>query len=191
MSQAGPVILLLIIGMLIFTFRSFSQAFALLLMIPFGIIGAIWGHFIHDLPLSILSIMGFIALIGILFNDGLVFINTFNQELKEGKKYYDALIDTAYSRFRPLVLTTITTAAGLGPLIFETSFQAQFLIPMAVTIAYGLLVGSFLISTLLPILMITFNRGKVYLRWLWTGHKPEPEAVERAVKEIKNREKYE
>lgn len=190
-SQAGPVILILMIGMLIFTFRSFSQAFALLLMIPFGLIGAIWGHFIHDLPLSVLSIMGFIALIGILFNDGLVFINTFNQELKEGKKYNEALVDTAFSRFRPLVLTTITTAAGLAPLIFETSFQAQFLIPMAVTIAYGLLVGSFLISTLLPILMITFNRGKVYLSWLWTGHKPEPEAVERAVKEIKNREKYE
>lgn len=189
-SGAGPIILILIIAMLVFTFRSFSQAFALLLLIPFGFIGAIWGHFIHNLHLSVLSIMGFIALIGILFNDGLVFINTFNQELKEGKKYNDALVDTAFSRFRPLVLTTITTSAGLAPLIFETSFQAQFLIPMAVTIAYGLLVGSFLISTLLPIFMITFNRGKVYLRWLWTGHKPEPELVERAVKEERNKEKY-
>jgi multidrug efflux pump subunit AcrB len=189
-GSAGPIILILIIAMLVFTFRSFSQAFALLLLIPFGLIGAIWGHLIHDLPLSVLSIMGFIALIGILFNDGLVFINTFNQELKQGKKYNDALVDTAFSRFRPLVLTTITTAAGLAPLIFETSFQAQFLIPMAVTIAYGLIVGSFLISTLLPILMITFNRGKVYLRWLWTGHKPEPEIVERAVKEERNKEKY-
>jgi multidrug efflux pump subunit AcrB len=176
--------------MLVLTFRSFSQAWALLLLIPFGIIGAVWGHFVHDLPLSVLSIMGFVALIGILFNDGLVFINTFNQQLREGIEFQQALFNTAMSRFRPLVLTTITTAAGLGPLIFETSFQAQFLIPMAVTIAYGLLVGSFLISTLLPILLITFNRSKVYLQYLWEGQKPTPESVERAVKEKQKEEEY-
>lgn len=189
-QSVGPIILILIIGMLVLTFRSFSQAWALLVLIPFGIIGAVWGHFIHDLPLSVLSIMGFVALIGILFNDGLVFINTFNQMLKKGVEYQKALFDTAMSRFRPLLLTTITTAAGLGPLIFETSFQAQFLIPMAVTIAYGLLVGSFLISTLLPILLITFNRLKVYSRWLWEGQKPPPESVERAVKEKQKEEEY-
>ena len=178
------------LAMLVTTFKSFSQSFALISLIPFGIIGAIWGHYIHDLPLSLLSVMGFIALIGILFNDGLVFINTLNQELKEDKPYQEALVDTAMSRFRPLVLTTVTTAAGLAPLILEESFQAQFLIPMAVTVAYGLIIGSFLISTLLPILLILYNRFKVFTRWLWEGKKPQPEHVERTVKQKKREKQY-
>lgn len=189
-GKVGPIILILMISILIFSFRSFSQAYALLLLIPFGILGAIWGHFIHGQALSLLSVMGFVALIGILFNDGLVFINTFNQELKTGKEYHQALIDTAMSRFRPLVLTTVTTSAGLGPLIFETSFQAQFLIPMAVTIAYGLLIGSFLISTLLPIFLVALNRSKVYSKYLWEGKKPQPDEVERAVKLKNKQEEY-
>lgn len=189
-ASVGPIVLILMLAMLVITFKSFSQSFALISLIPFGIIGAIWGHYIHDLPLSLLSVMGFIALIGILFNDGLVFINTLNQELKEGKNYRDALVDTAMSRFRPLVLTTITTAAGLAPLIMEDSFQAQFLIPMAVTVAYGLIIGSFLISTLLPILLIMYNRFKIYSKWLWEGEKPPPEKVERSVKHKEMNEQY-
>jgi multidrug efflux pump subunit AcrB len=191
LQNAGPIVLILMLAMLVITFKSFTQAFALVSLIPFGVIGAIWGHYIHGLPLSLLSVMGFIALIGILFNDGLVFINTLNQELKEGKPYQEALIDTAMSRFRPLVLTTITTAAGLAPLILESSFQAQFLIPMAVTVAYGLIIGSFLISTLLPILLIVYNRSKVYTRWLWEGEKPRPENVERSVKQKKSEDRNE
>ncbi len=189
--KVAPVFLLIMFFILVITFRSYSQTFALLIMIPFGLIGAIWGHGIHGLPLSLLSLMGFIALIGILFNDGLVFINTLNQELKAGIKYDNAVINTGLSRFRPLVLTTITTAAGLGPLIVEPSIQAQFLKPMAITVAYGLMVGSFLISTLLPLLLILFNRSKVYAYWLFTGKKPTPEMMERAVRELKNNEKDE
>jgi multidrug efflux pump subunit AcrB len=184
----GPVILLLMLAMLIVTFRSYSQALSLLMLIPFGLIGAVWGHFVHGLPISVLSILGFVALIGILINDGLVFINTMNDELRKGRNFRDALFDTGLSRFRPLVLTTLTTAAGLGPLIFETSFQAQFLIPMAVTVAYGLLFGSFFIATLLPILLAGTNRTKVYANQLWTGHRPEPEAVERVNRTKKRKE---
>ncbi|MBC5991886.1 efflux RND transporter permease subunit [Pontibacter cellulosilyticus] len=190
-ALVGPPILLLMLAMLIFTFKSYSQAISLILMLPFGLIGAIWGHYIHGLPISVLSILGFVALIGILLNDGLVFTNTLNDKLRAGTKYEQALKETGLSRFRPLVLTTITTAAGLGPLIFETSFQAQFLIPMAATVAYGLVVGSFFIATLLPVFLIAANRLKVYYTYLWTGEKPEPEAVERAVKDKRNKEKYE
>ena len=190
-SLVGPPILLLMLAMLIFTFKSYAQAISLIMMLPFGLIGAIWGHYIHGLPVSVLSILGFVALIGILLNDGLVFTNTLNDKLRNGVKYEQALKETGLSRFRPLVLTTITTAAGLGPLIFETSFQAQFLIPMAATVAYGLLVGSFFIATILPVFLIATNRAKVYATYLWTGHKPEPEDVERAVKDKRNREKYE
>lgn len=190
-ALVGPPILILMLAMLIFTFRSYTQAVSLILMLPFGLIGAIWGHYIHELPVSVLSILGFVALIGILLNDGLVFTNTLNDKLRTGMTYEKAMVETGLSRFRPLVLTTITTAAGLGPLIFETSFQAQFLIPMAATVAYGLVFGSFFVATLLPVFLFATNRAKVYAIYLWTGTKPTPEEVERAVKDQRNREKYE
>lgn len=180
LQQAGPVVLLVMLGIIIFTFRSFSQGLMLLLTIPFGLIGAIWGHFIHGLPLSILSVMGFIALIGVLLNDGLVLVNTFNQELGKGRSYREALMNTGRDRFRPIVLTTITTSVGLAPLMFEGSLQAQFLIPMAVTVAYGLIVGSFLLLTLLPVLLVFSNSFKVRAVQLWTGEKKEREWMERS-----------
>ena len=181
-SLVGPIILLLILVTMILSFRSYSQAFALLILIPFGIIGAAWGHYIHDQPMSVLSFLGLIALIGILINDGLVFVNAFNGYLAEGMPYNKALKETSVSRFRPIFLTTITTAAGLGPLILEKSFQAQFLIPMAISIAYGLLLGSLLVILVLPITLTMFNRLKVFSKWLWEGEKPGHEDVEQAIK---------
>ncbi len=187
-SSVGPIILVLIFITLVVSFRSYSQTLALLLLIPFGIIGAAWGHFIHDQPLSILSFLGIIALVGVLLNDGLVYIGTFNQNLQEGLSFDDALQATSMTRFRPIVLTTVTTTAGLGPLILETSFQAQFLIPMAISIAYGLIVGSFLLVVLLPITLSIFNRIKIGAIWLWEKEKPSAEEVEQAIKR-KNRER--
>ncbi len=180
LNRSGPAILLLMLGVIIFTFRSFSQGIVLVLLIPFGVIGAVWGHFIHSIPISILSMLGFVALIGILLNDGLVFVNAFNRELGKGKDFHKALINTGVSRFRPIVLTTLTTAGGLGPLIFEESLQAQFLIPMAVTVAYGLLIGSFLLATVLPVFLIISNRVKLNAVQFWTGEKYDPEWMERS-----------
>ncbi len=181
----GPIILLIIFITLVISFRSYTQALALLVLVPFGIIGAAWGHYIHDQPISVLSFLGIIALIGVLINDGLVFINAFNGYLKEGMGYNEALKETSLSRFRPLLLTTITTSAGLGPLILEKSFQAQFLIPMAISIAYGLLLGSLFVVLLLPITLTMFNRLKVGLKWLWEGERPAHEDVEQVIKRQK------
>jgi len=122
-------------------------------------------------------------LIGVLVNDSLVFINTFNRRLKEGVAFEEALYKTGLSRFRPIFLTSVTTVAGLGPLILEKSFQAQFLIPMAISIAYGLAAATVLTLLVLPTLLIIVNRIKVYGKWLWQGQKPEPESVEAAVRE--------
>lgn len=180
-ASVGPVILVLILALLVISFRSYSQSFALLMLVPFGLIGAAWGHYIHDQPMSILSFLGLIALIGVLLNDGLVYINAFNGYLAEGEKFNDALKKTTLSRFRPIFLTTVTTSAGLGPLIFEKSFQAQFLIPMAISIAYGMIVGSLLIIIFLPITLTLTNRVKVWMKWLWMGKKPSRESVEQAV----------
>lgn len=187
-SQVGPIILVLILTILIVSFRSYSQSFALLMLLPFGLIGAAWGHYIHDQPMSILSFLGIIALIGVLLNDGLVYINAFNGYLQEGMEFNKALKETTMSRFRPLLLTTLTTSAGLGPLIFEKSFQAQFLIPMAISIAYGLILGSLLIVLLLPITLTFVNRVKVYATYLWEGTKPAVESVEEAIKRQKKEE---
>jgi multidrug efflux pump subunit AcrB len=181
-ATVGPIILLIILVTMVLSFRSYSQAFALLVLIPFGIIGAAWGHYIHDQPMSVLSFLGIIALVGVLINDGLVFVNAFNGYLEEGMPYNKALQEASMSRFRPIFLTTITTAAGLGPLILEKSFQAQFLIPMAISIAYGLLLGSLLVVLVLPITLTMFNRLKVFTKWFWEGEKPDHEDVEQVIK---------
>ncbi|MBO6793461.1 MAG: efflux RND transporter permease subunit [Balneolaceae bacterium] len=172
---ALPAILILLFSIVTFTFRSFMQAAVLYCIVPFGIIGMAFGHYIHGFQISLLSFLGFVALIGILVNDGLVFINAFNNSIRQGKDVIDSLVETGRSRFRPILLTTATTCAGLAPLIFEKSFQAQFLIPMAITIAYGLLVGTFLLLSVLPAFLLIANTLRVNSKWLrtwaWEGKK--------------------
>jgi multidrug efflux pump subunit AcrB len=154
-------------------------------MIPLSFIGVGWGHYFHDFPVNILSMLGVIALIGIMVNDGLVLISKFNANLKQGMKFEEALMNSAISRFRAIFLTTITTVAGLAPLIFfEKSLQAQFLIPMAISIAYGITIATVLTLVMLPILLSWVNIAKVYAIYFWEGEKPTRESVERAVKEM-------
>ena len=184
-----PVILFLIFVIIAFTFRSFDQPIVLMLMVPFSLIGVAWGHWIHGYPINILSFLGIIALIGIIVNDGLVLISKLNTNLKAGMKYNDALITAGKSRFRAIFLTTITTIAGLSPLIFETSRQAQFLIPMAIAIAYGIALATVLTLVMLPLMLKLSNDLKVLWRWYTTGKKPTPEEVEGAVIELKS-DKY-
>lgn len=178
-----PILLLLIFGIILFTFKSFSQSAVLFLIIPFGLIGAAWGHYIHGMAIGILSILGIIALVGIIVNDGLVLVTTFNDKLREGMPYQEAIVETGRARFRPVILTTGTTAAGLAPLIFEESFQAQFLIPMAISVAYGLLIATFLLLALLPLLLVTSNNIKRTLHWLWEGEWISHRDAEPAVQE--------
>ncbi|MGB0837911.1 MAG: efflux RND transporter permease subunit [Flavobacteriaceae bacterium] len=181
----GTVILLLIFIVIVFTFRSFSQPILLILMVPLSIIGVAWGHYFHNFPINMLSLLGIIALVGIMVNDGLVLISKFNLYLKDGMKFDEALIAAGKSRFRAIFLTTITTVAGLAPLIFETSRQAQFLIPMAISIAYGIMIATLLTLLTLPVLLSLVNEGKVLIKWFWTGVKPSKESVESAIKEMK------
>lgn len=179
-----PVILFLIYAVIAFTFRSYSQPLLLLLMVPFSLIGVAWGHWVHSFAVNMLSWLGIIALIGIMVNDGLVFIGKFNGYLKQGIEFQQALLSAGKSRFRPIFLTSITTMAGLGPLIFEKSRQAQFLIPMAISIAYGIFIATFLTLLMLPLLLSVGNSIKVYTQWLFKGEKPPRESVERAIKEL-------
>ena len=102
-------------------------------------------------------------------------------------KFDDALIQAGFSRFRPIFLTSLTTVAGLSPLIyFEKSLQAQFLIPMAISIAYGIAFATVLTLLLLPLMLKSFNSVKRTIHWIWEGEWVEPEVVERAIKELKS-----
>ena len=181
----GPIILLLIYIVIAFTFRSYSQPILLIIMIPFSMIGVIWGHYIHNMAIGILSFLGIIALIGIMVNDGLVLIGKFNNFLKEGLKYDEALIKAGQSRFRAIFLTSLTTVAGLAPLIFEKSRQAQFLIPMAISIAYGIAIATILTLIMLPMMLSVSNTIKMRIKWLITGNEITKEEVERAIIESK------
>ena len=182
-GKVMPIVLLIMFFIIALTFRSVGHAFMVFLMIPFALVGVGWGHYIMGFPISMLSNLGTLALIGILVNDALVFVTTYNQNLQAGEKQMDALYNAGLSRFRPIVLTTITTVAGLYPLLLEKSFQAQFLIPMAVSIAFGLMFITVVILILLPVMLIALNRWKVAASWLWNGEKPTYEAVEAATPE--------
>jgi multidrug efflux pump subunit AcrB len=189
LASAGIPILILIYMTIAFTFRSFSQPVLLILLVPLSITGVAWGHWIHNFPLNILSVLGIIALIGIMVNDGLVLIGKFNNNLREGQRFEEALLNAGKSRFRAIFLTSITTVAGLAPLLLEKSRQAQFLKPMAISVSYGITFATLLTLIVLPIFLSYSNQIKVYLKWLSSGDFPSKEAVERALKEKKDEEK--
>ena len=189
LASAGIPILILIYMTIAFTFRSFSQPVLLILLVPLSITGVAWGHWIHNFPLNILSILGIIALIGIMVNDGLVLIGRFNNNLRQGMSFDNALINAGKSRFRAIFLTSVTTVAGLAPLLLEKSRQAQFLKPMAISVSYGIAFATLLTLIVLPIFLSFSNQIKVYLKWLSSGDFPSKEAVERALTELKDEKK--
>ncbi|MFD0863766.1 efflux RND transporter permease subunit [Sungkyunkwania multivorans] len=183
LGRVFPIIIFLIYVTIAFTFRSYSQPLLLLLLIPFSLTAVGWGHFIHGFPINALSLLGIIALIGIMVNDGLVLISKFNTNLKKGMLFDDALHEAGKSRFRAIFLTSLTTMAGLAPLIFEKSRQAQFLKPMAISIAYGIGFATFLTLLMLPLFLSLSNEIKASLKWLFTQKDVSREEVERAIKE--------
>ena len=188
-GSVGPIILLLVLGLVVLNFNSFSQAFVVFLLYPFAFIGVVLGHMLHGTPLNIFSVVGTIALIGVFTNDSLVFISTFNQELEEGKSFTDALKEAARTRFRPIVLTTITTVAGLAPLVVSSSLGAQFLKGPALAISYGLGVGVFTLLVLLPTFLLFANRLRRFSHRIFhrKAGKPTATQVEPAVRNLRHR----
>lgn len=188
LGSLGPVgltVLALIYITIAFTFRSYSQPLLLLIMIPLSLPAVAFGHWAHGFPINILSLLGIIALIGIMVNDGLVLIGKFNSNLRSGMTFDKAIYEAGRSRFRAIFLTSVTTIAGLAPLIFEKSRQAQFLKPMAISIAYGIGFATILTLLVLPLFLSFSNNIKVGTKWLVTGNKITKEEVERAIKEQK------
>ena len=173
-----PSFLVLMFMLVVFTFRSFMQAFIVYLLIPFSFVGVLWGHFIQGYLFSMLSAFGAIALIGVVINDSLVFIDAFNRYLKSGLDFTSALTKAGLNRFRPVILTSVTTIFGLAPLIFETSSHAQFLSPMAISMAYGLLVGTTLTLVMIPAMLSLVNNIKFKLHKANNREEIEPAIIE-------------
>jgi multidrug efflux pump subunit AcrB len=183
-AKVMPITLIVMFAMIVITLRSFWQMIIVLLCIPLGFIGIGWGHWVHDVQISLFSFFGMIALIGVMVNDSLVLLSTFNDNMKTGVSFHQALRDAALSRLRPILLTSLTTVAGLLPITLNKSFQAQFLIPMAITVAYGLAIATFVTLIVLPTLLASLNEVRRLLGWAWNAETPSPEAVEPAVKEL-------
>jgi multidrug efflux pump subunit AcrB len=144
-------VLFAIYSLLAIPFRSYLQPIIVMLIIPFSVVGAILGHMIMGMNLSIMSIMGLLALAGVVVNDSLVLVDWINRRRREGIELIDAVRNAGMARFRAILLTSLTTFAGLMPLIFEKSTQAQFLIPMAVSLGFGILFATFITLILVPV----------------------------------------
>jgi multidrug efflux pump subunit AcrB len=150
---------------IIIHFKSVLQGAIIIAMIPLAWIGATWGHGIENAPVSLFSAWGMIALSGVIINDAVVFLAKYNALVLEGKRVADAVYETGQARFRAIVLTTITTTVGLYPIILEKSFQAQFLKPMAIALAYGVLIGTGFILTFFPVAILVTNDIKRLIKF--------------------------
>ena len=145
------IAVLCMFALLTLQFRSYVQPLIILAIIPFGWLGAIIGHAIIGIKLSLFSMFGLIALTGVVVNDSIVLVDFINRRIRDGVPLLTALEQAGQRRFRPIMLTSMTTVAGLFPMLLETSLQAQVLIPMAVSLIFGLMTGTFLILFLVPI----------------------------------------
>jgi multidrug efflux pump subunit AcrB len=152
-------VLFIIYTLLAIPFKSYSQPIVVMSVIPFGAIGAIIGHWIMGMDLTIFSLLGLLALVGIVVNDSLVLVDYINKKRQQGMDIIKAILTAGAARFRPVMLTSLTTFIGLMPLLFEKSTQAQFLIPMAVSLGFGILFATLITLFLVPINYLILERG--------------------------------
>ena len=166
--------MLIIYAMLAIPFRSYSQPLIVMASIPFGVVGAILGHLVMGYDLCLPSMFGIIALAGVVVNDSLVLVDFANRQRRErGLNAHDAIVSAGIQRFRPVILTTLTTFGGLAPMIFETSRQARFLIPMALSLGFGIVFATAITLVLVPALYMTIEDAQDLRRRLIGEEKKE------------------
>ncbi|MEO0496466.1 MAG: efflux RND transporter permease subunit [Pseudomonadota bacterium] len=150
----GTLVALAVIYIILaWVFSSYYRPFAVMLIIPFGIVGAVVGHYVMGQNLTILSLIGLLGLSGILVNDSIILVSRLDERIEEGDSVEDAAIGASQDRFRAVLLTSLTTIGGLLPLLYEKSLQAQFLLPMAITMVFGLALATVLVLFLVPSLV--------------------------------------
>ena len=146
------IALFAIFALLAIPFRSYYQPVIVMIAIPFGIVGAVLGHILMGYSLSLQSLMGVVALSGVVVNDSLVLIDYANRLVRDGTTPRNAIHQAGLRRFRPIMLTTLTTFGGLAPMIFEKSLQARFMIPMAISLGFGILFATVITLIIVPCL---------------------------------------
>lgn len=160
----GLAVMFAIYALLAIPFRSFTQPIVVMSIIPFGAIGAMLGHWIMGMNLTIMSFLGLLALCGVVVNDSLVLVDYINKTREKGISLHEAIVTAGAARFRPVMLTSLTTFIGLIPLLFETATQAQFLKPMAVSLGFGILFATFITLILVPINYLLMEKAKNFFR---------------------------
>ncbi|MBC6412033.1 MAG: efflux RND transporter permease subunit, partial [Hyphomonadaceae bacterium] len=168
------VILFIMYGLLAIAFKSYWQPLLIMVAVPFALVGMIFGNIVTGVPFTVMSVFGFFAASGVAVNDNLVLIDYVNRLRARGIGAYQAMLDACVARFRPILLTSVTTFVGITPILFETSTQAEFLKPMVVALAFGVLFDFFLTLMLVPAMYgIGVDIKRLFAR-LWTGVKQPP-----------------
>jgi multidrug efflux pump subunit AcrB len=183
LGTSAVIALMAIFGLLAVQFRSYMQPAIIMSAIPFGLVGALVGHVVMGFQLSILSVFGIVALTGIVVNDSLIMIDLINRERSEGIALKQVIRDSVTRRFRPILLTTLTTFCGLVPMMLEKSLQARFLIPMAVSLAFGVLFATIITLILVPALYMILEdfktAVKVFFVSVFSHSGPKSEVIEK------------
>jgi multidrug efflux pump subunit AcrB len=169
-TVASIAALFLIYALIAIPLHSYAQPLVIMSVIPFGLIGAVVGHIIMGKAISMFSLFGLIALAGVVVNDSLIMVDFINKAREEGVPLKQAVIQSGTQRFRAIVLTSFTTAAGLMPILLETSTQAQYMIPMAISLSLGIIFATAITLFLIPALYMLqidgFERTKAIVDWL-------------------------
>ncbi|MBB1409667.1 efflux RND transporter permease subunit [Pseudoalteromonas sp. SG44-17] len=164
LAWALVFVFFIIYALLAIPFKSYLQPLIVMSVIPFGMIGAVVGHWIMGMELTIMSLLGMLALIGVVVNDSLVLVDFINKKRSEGGELLEAVKLAGASRFRPVMLTSLTTFIGLMPLLFEKATQAQFLIPMAVSLGFGIIFATFITLLLVPVNYLLMERAQSWFK---------------------------
>ena len=183
LQQGFLLALLMIFALLAIPLRSYAQPIIIMSAIPFGLVGAVWGHILMGLDVTMMSMFGLVALTGVVVNDSLVMVDAINRRRKRHDDLLDALREAGVGRFRPILLTSLTTFVGLMPLMVERSFGAQFLVPMAVSLAFGVVFATFITLILVPtsyLILDDLERGMGRLFGSSETEQPEERRMETA-----------
>jgi multidrug efflux pump subunit AcrB len=181
LNSLGIGLLIALVAMFVLLtieFRSYIQPLLIMSIIPFGMIGAVWGHAFMGLPLTLFSVFGLVALTGVVVNDSIVLIDFINHRVRDGVPLREAVVAAGVRRFRPVLLTSCTTIAGLTPILLETSFQAQVLVPMATSLSFGLLIATGLVLILAPTYYMVYGSLMLYFGMKLSEVEEEPVEAE-------------
>jgi multidrug efflux pump subunit AcrB len=172
--------LLAMFALMAFALGSYTQPIMIMMAIPFGVVGAILGHIVLGYDISIISMMGMVALAGVVVNDSIVLTDAINTFRKEGMTVWDAVVAGGTRRFRPVILTSLTTFFGLAPMILETSPQAKFLVPMAISLGFGILFTTVIVLGVVPCFYLVADDVRKLFTKVWGKEPAEEDVVELA-----------